>query len=258
MTAKEKPFLRFIPRDTIWHRLVIFLVIPVLVIVILALFADFVIMPWITRHGDEFSLPNVIGMSLTDATEAFGEVGIEIEIAGEESTPDTPEGTVLIQRPAAGSMVKEGRRIKLIISAGQKMVSVPSMVGFSQRQAELKLKEAGLKSGSFNWAVGDSMQFANVLVYSVPSEGSLVPKGIPINLFFSRGSQTSIIFVPHLVGLNLDEAQNVVDSIGLSISKVDFAVNLVLLPNTVMWQSVQPGSKVEIGTSIQLKASVTE
>jgi serine/threonine-protein kinase len=258
MTAKEKPFLWFIPRDTIWHRLVIFLVIPVLAIVILALLADFVIMPWITRHGDEFPLPDVVGMSLTDATEAFAEEGIEIEIAGEEPTPDRPEGTVLTQTPAAGSMVKKGRRIKLIISAGQEMVSVPSMVGFSQRQAELRLKEAGLKSGSFNWAVDDSMQFANVLVYSVPSEGSLVPKGMQINLFFSRGSQTSIIFVPQLVGLNLDEAQNVVDSVGLNISKVDFAVNLVLLPYTVMWQSVQPGSKVEIGTSIQLKASVTD
>ena len=258
MTAKQKPFLWFIPRDTIWHRLVMFLVIPVLVIVILVLLADFVIMPWTTRHGEEFPLPDVVGMSLTDATEVFGEEGIEIEIAGEEPTPDRPEGTVLTQTPAAGSMVKKGRRIKLIISAGQEMVNVPSMVGFSQRQAELRLKEAGLKSGSFNWAVDDSIQFAKVLVYSVPSEGSLVPKGMPINLFFSRGSQTNIIFVPQLVGLNLDEAQYVVDSVGLNISKVDLAVNLVLLPYTVMWQSVQPDAKVEIGSSIQLKASVTD
>jgi len=258
MTTNQKPFLRFIPRDSVWHPLVKFLVIPVIVVIILALLADSVVMPAITRHGMEFPLPNVVGTSITDAGATFEKVGIEIEIAGQEPTPDLPEGTVIAQTPAAGSMVKRGRRVKLMISAGQEMVTVPPMVGFSQRQAGLRLKETGLKTGTFNWAVDDSMQFANVLVYSVPSEGSLVPKGTRINLFFSRGSQTNVIYVPQLVGLNLVEAQYVIDSVGLNIAKVDFAVNLVLLPNTVMWQSVQAGSKVEIGSSIQLKASVTD
>jgi serine/threonine-protein kinase len=197
-------------------------------------------------------------MSITEARAAFEEVGIETEIAAEEPTPDLPEGTVIAQLPSAGSMVKTGRRIKLTISAGQEMVNVPSMVGFSQRQAELRLREAGLKVGTFNWAVDDTMQFANVLVYSVPSEGSLVPKGTSINLYFSRGAQTNVVFVPQLVGLNFDEAQSIVDSIGLTLSKIDYAVNFVLLPNTVMWQSPQPGSKAEIGSSIRLKVSVTD
>jgi serine/threonine-protein kinase len=258
MAAKEKPFLRFIPRESLWHPLVKFLAIPVTTVIAVALMADMVIMPEITRHGEEFPLPDVTGMSITDARTAFAGVGIGIEIAGEEPTPDLPEGTVLAQTPSSGSMVKKGRRVKLIISAGQEMVSVPAMVGFSQRQAELRLREAGLKTGTFNWAVDDSMQFANVLVYSVPSEGSLVPKGTRINLFFSRGAQANVVFVPQLLGLNLDDAQYVADSVGLNISKIDFAVNLVLLPNTVMWQSAPPGSKVEIGSPIELKVSVTD
>ncbi len=256
--ATDRLFLRFIPRDSIWHPLTRFLVIPVVAIIALFALTDLVIMPHITRHGDEFPLPDVVGMSITDARAVFEMKNIKAEIAGEEPTPDLPEGTVIAQTPSQGSMVKEGRRVKLIISAGQEMVYVPSMVGYSQRQAKLRLREVGLRIGAFDWAVDDSMQFANVLVYSVPSEGSRVPKGTPINLFFSRGSQTDIIYVPELVGLNLDEAQYVVDSLGLYVSKVDYAVNFVLLPNTVMWQSIPAGSKAEIGSSIDLKVSVTD
>lgn len=258
MTAKDNRFLGFIPRDSIWHPVVKFLAIPLIALALIALLADTIIMPVITRHGDEFPLPNVVGRSLTEAKEIFDKHEIEVVIAGREPTPDLPEGTVIIQAPGANSMVKEGRRVKLVISAGQEMAIVPEMVGYSQRQAELKLREAGLKVGTFNWAVDDSMQFANVLVYSVPSEGSRVPKGTRVNLFFSRGSQTNIVFVPKFTGLNLDEAMTLADSVGLYIEKVDYMVNLVLLPNTVMWQSIPPDSKAEIGSSINLKVSVTD
>ena len=257
MATKDKPFLKIIPRGSILYILVKFLLIPLIALVVLFFLADSVIMPKIVRHGEEFPLPNVVGMSMTDAVAMFNEVGVELEIAGEEQSPDLPEGTVITQTPTAGSMVKKGRRIKTIISAGRKMVTVPDMIGFSQRQTELKLNEAGLKIGSFNWTSSDSLP-VNVLVYSVPSAGSIAPKGTPVNLYFNRGAQTNVVFVPQLVGMSLDEAKYVIDSLGLNISKVDYAVNAELLPNTVIWQSQRPGTKLEYGLSIQLKVSITD
>ncbi len=257
MASQDKPFLRFIPRGGILYPLVKFCLIPLLALALLALLTDFLIMPFITRHGQEFPIPNIVGVSLTEATEMLADIGAVVEIAGEEPSPDLPEGTVMVQTPLAGSMAKKGRRVKVIISAGREMVEVPGMVGFSQRQSELKLREAGLKVGDFNWASNDSLP-VNVLVFSVPSAGSLVLKDTPINLYFNRGSQDNVVFVPQLVGMLLNEAEQIVDSLGLLISKVDYAANAFLLPNTVLWQSLRAGSKTETGSYIQLKVSMTD
>ena len=257
MASREKHFLRFIPRNGILYPLVKFCMIPLLALAVLVLLTDFLVMPFVTRHGQEFQIPNIVGVSLTEATDMLAEVGAVVEIAGEEPSPDLPEGTVMVQTPFAGSMAKKGRRVKVIISAGREMVEVPGIVGFSQRQSELKLREAGLKVGTFNWASNDSLP-VNVLVFSVPSAGSLVLRDTPINLFFNRGSQGNVVFVPQFVGMLLDEAEQIADSLGLLISKVDYATNAFLLPNTVLWQSQRAGSKTETGSYIQLKVSVTD
>ena len=227
-------------------------------IIIIAFFVmDIFVMPSITRHGEEFPLPDIRGMSLTDAVDTLKSLGIELQIAGEEPVPDMPEGRIVSQNPLAGSMVKVERRVKVVVSAGEQMVEVPELVGFSQRQTELKLREAGLAVGTFNWARSDSLP-VNVVVYTVPSGGSLVPEGTTVNLYFNQGTQSDVIFVPQFVGMNLDDAEYIADSLGLILGRVDRTVSDELLPNTIMWQSERAGSKVTIGTEINLRVSVTD
>jgi len=258
MTDSDKrKMLGFIPDNTLLKVLIKYLLIPLFAVVVLFLLFDNFLMPWITRHGDEFELPDVMGQTLTDAMTIMDSVGVEIFIAGEEPSPELPEGTIMNQVPPGGSKVKRGRRVKVVISAGRRMVTVPELIGFTQRQSELKLREAGLVAGTFNWAENDSLP-VNVIVYTVPSAGSLLPKDDSVHLFFNRGAQTNIVFVPELTGKNLNDAEGIADSIGLIIDKVDYTVNADFLPNTVLWQSQRPGTKVEIGSSIQLKVSVTD
>jgi beta-lactam-binding protein with PASTA domain len=250
-------FLKFIPRKSLWFPLTVYLAFPVFCLFVLFFIADLLIMPAITRHSSEKPLPSVVGMSLTEARETLDEVGAQLEIAGEEPSPTLPEGTVMTQSPRGGSMVKSGRRVKVITSAGREMAVVPNLVGFSQRQCNLKLREAGLEIGGTGWAASDSLPI-NVLVYSIPAAGSTVPKSTEVNLFFNRGSQSTIVTVPQLVGMNLYDAEKTVDSLGLNIAGVDYAVKSDLLPNTVIWQSVNEGTKVELGSALDLKVSVTD
>jgi hypothetical protein len=134
MTGSKRKFLGFVPRDSIWHPLIKYLVIPIIALIVVFLLVDRVVMPGITRHGSEFPLPSVVGLSFTEAMDTLDQYGVDIYIAGEESSPDIPDGTVMVQTPLPGSMVKTGRRVKVIISSGRELVEVPYMVGFSQRR----------------------------------------------------------------------------------------------------------------------------
>ncbi len=257
MTENGTKFLKVVRRDTVWYPTVKYFAIPLIAFAVVVLFFDNIVMPITTRQGNEFKLPSVVGLSLTEAISTLKRAGCTLDIAGEEPDPGIPEGTIKRQTPFAGSRVKRGRLVKVVISAGRMMVNVPGMVGFSQRQSELKLKQAGLSVGTINWTSNDTLP-VGVMVYSVPSAGSVVPKDTPVNLYFNQGAQATVAFVPNFVGLNVDDARHAADSLGLAIESIEYAVNANLLPNTVFWQSLDEGTKVESGAAITLRVSVTD
>ncbi|MBD3219326.1 MAG: PASTA domain-containing protein, partial [candidate division Zixibacteria bacterium] len=148
--------------------------------IVLFLLFDNVIMPAYTRHGTEYPLPDIVNKSFDEAETIAKRYDFEIVIQGRQASPGIAEGTVLSQVPAAGTQIKENRKVKVIISAGEQMVEVPELVRYSVRQAELKLPEFGLKVRNYYWTETDTLA-SDVVAYTVPPSGSLVPRGAGID-----------------------------------------------------------------------------
>jgi beta-lactam-binding protein with PASTA domain len=218
-----------------------------ILLVIFMLF-DRVFMPAYTRHGTEFPLPNLVNKSYDDALAIAERYDFEIVVRGEQPSPTIPEGTILSQVPSAGTQIKENRNVKVIISAGEQMVEVPTLTRLSVRQAELELPEYGLKISNYYWTESDSLA-RDVVAYTVPPSGSLVPKGSGIDLYINRGKQTSEGYMPKLVGKPLDEALSMLDSLGFPKPRVEYVTNPLLLPQIVTYQHPAAGSKTVIDST---------
>jgi len=121
----------YLPVKSYRRRITSFLVVPFLILLLVFIFIDSVVMPMVTRLGSEFELPSVVGYEINGATEMLQLIDLKIDVTSEEYHADKPTGTVLSQYPAAGTMVKSGRTIKVVSSVGQKSVSVPPLAGFS-------------------------------------------------------------------------------------------------------------------------------
>ena len=67
------------------------------------LFMDSVVMPLFVRKGEEFPLPDVTSLPITDARKTVEALGLELEIIGSEHSPARLEGTVLSQEPPGNS-----------------------------------------------------------------------------------------------------------------------------------------------------------
>jgi beta-lactam-binding protein with PASTA domain len=114
-------------------------------LIILVFIMDWVIMPIYTHHGAEKELPDVTEKPYRDAENILISSGFRV---GEiEFTHDAtyPESTVVAQSPLPYYFVKKGRRISLTMSAGDRMVIVPRVIGRFERDAMFLLKQAGLK-----------------------------------------------------------------------------------------------------------------
>lgn len=216
-----------------------------------------IIMPIVTRHGNEFSLPNVVGMTIVEAEPVLMEAELILQITSEEYHPDKPTGTILTQFPTGGTLVKAGRTIKVVTSLGQKAVEVPELRGFSVRQARLNLEAAGFVLGNIEWTSTDSLP-EKVIVFSYPSAGTKIPYGSEVNLMVNQGPYQRTVFVPRLIGLSLEEATERLEEKGLKVGLVTRIINENYLPETVLEQSDDAGMELMPGEEVDVVVSSTD
>ncbi|MBN2225754.1 MAG: PASTA domain-containing protein [candidate division Zixibacteria bacterium] len=248
---------RYFPKRSIPRRAIQFVIIPIAFLFVLYVVTDSIVMPIVTRHGSEFELPTVVDYQKQDAEYLLDKSGLRLEVTSEEYHPDKPENTVLSQYPPAGTKVKSGRIIKVVTSFGQKMVAIPPLAGFSVRQAKLNIEATGLILGDIAWTFSDSLP-ERVVVFSYPPTGAEIPIGSQVNLMVNRGRLSGIVFMPRLVGRSFEEADSLMEQLGLKIGLVTEVRNENYLPGTVLEQSVEEATELEVGEEIDLIVSTTE
>ena len=82
------PWREWINPATLWGRLALWSGIVLAALLILYFIMNNIVMPSITRHGDEFSLPSIVGMTVAEAEPILLEAELYLEVTSEEYHPD--------------------------------------------------------------------------------------------------------------------------------------------------------------------------
>ncbi len=241
------------PRKTTWVKTILAIVCLFVFFVLI----NNVVMPIVTRHGREFPLLAIVGMTVDQAKPILKETGLALTVTSQEYHPDKPTGTILSQFPVGGTMVKSGRAIRVVTSLGQKAVPVPDVRGFSIRQARLDLEAAGFTLGDIQWTFTDSLP-EKVVVFTFPKVGTMIPYGSPVNLLVNRSADQVVVAVPKVIGLSLEEATKLLEEKGLKVGNITLVIDENYLPETVMEQSETEGTELLQGEAVDLVVSSTE
>jgi serine/threonine-protein kinase len=163
------------------------------------LVVNLVLMPSFTRQGAEVPVPELTGLSELQAERALAEDGLKLSKTSEQWSPDVPRGFVMSQDPPAGSTVKLGRRISVIVSLGAQGTSVPVVAGEAMRQAQIVIEAAGLRVGRIGHAFSEEAGREVVLASDPPGE-TLVDQETVVNLLVSLGPPPRSYVLPDLRG----------------------------------------------------------
>lgn len=130
--------------------------------------------------------PDMYGLSYEEAAQRLQERGFGTIMA--VKTPSSlPVGTVLAQKPAAGSTFTPGQSMELSISGGSTMV--PDMLGRTGEEAAALLADNSLVPGTPIYVeTPDSSQVGMVLAQT-PASGTLAVLGAPVTLSIGVESQ---------------------------------------------------------------------
>ena len=227
-----------------------------------------------TNHGDTISVPNLIGMELSEVEEFLADRDLRYEVLFDSSYSSMhPPFTVLQQNPSENDKVKENRKIYLTLNSSvPPKIKMPNIINGSVKNAQLILKSYDLKLGEIKY-VPDMAMNAVLKIYvngDSISQNDLVEKGSIIDLDVGDGLGNQMFDAPDLIGLDLEEARFTIIGSGLKMGKIIYEdsgfVQLKTFndkgeevyektkvnPGKVFSQSPKNSTKVKIGRKMNL------
>jgi beta-lactam-binding protein with PASTA domain len=210
-----------------------------------------------TRHSQSLTLPNLKGLSFDEVQKILTQKKLRYIITDTAFIDNMPKGSVVEQNPSPNTKVKEGRYVYITINSNSSVgVQMPNLINSSLRFAETVLLGVGLKLGNIIYrpdvaqgAVLDQL-FKNQSI----QPNVKIPKGASIDLVVGDGMGSSMVPIPDLTNLTLNEARGVIESSMLQIGSIVYEGKKDSLNATIKRQSppFMEGQTIKSGQQIDL------
>lgn len=193
-------------------------------------------------------VPDVTGMTYDRANDELAKQDLlsqRVDVAD----ADVAVGNVVRTDPTAGASVSPQQEVRVYVSKGQQMSTMPPLAGLGQDAAKTALQEAGLVLGTIT-ENNDPELAAGTVISADQTEGSQVATGTTVNLIVASGRVT----VVDVKGYTVDGATSYLEGLSLTVTTQGDATCQPTASATVASQSPGPG-EVPIHSTILLVCS---
>ena len=197
----------------------------------------------------QVTVPQLRALRADSAVAQLARLTLRGRITDTTRDPLIPAGAIVWQSPAPETILPEGAMVRLAVSSGPPLVTVPDVSQFDLELARDVLQAAGLKLGVVDTIHGGE-DFGAVLT-ETPSAGSTVQLGMLIDVSISSGP--AAVRVPDLSGLPLGVARDRLVALGLRAGTLTQRAEGKI--GTVLGQSPGAGEMMTRGSAVNLTIS---
>lgn len=193
------------------------IVLGALAMLVVALLSAFITMR-LAIHGREVKVPNLTGLTLTEASQQTRSRGLVLNLENRFYSPNTPPGRVLAQSPAPGVTVRRQWVVRVTESLGAQQVAIPDVLGQSERTASINIRRLGLELGAVAHIAAPGPP--GVVIGQTPAPNATGVDRPRVSLLLSEpeGAESpQAIVMPSLAGLTLAGAAARAAAAGLRI-----------------------------------------
>ncbi len=171
------------------------------------------------------TVPDIKGRSLSSALDLVSQANLGLRKEGAEFNDSVPIASVLRQDPPAGTVVREGKVIRVVVSQGGETVLSPSVVGLPLRNAEMLLRQSQLLLGEVTESYSLRVEKGMVLAQDPKGEAS-VERGSLVQLSVSGGPPPAgVTLMPDFLRKNATEARAWATANGVALSETKDATS---------------------------------
>ncbi len=202
----------------------------------------------------EVKVPNIINLSQDKAEETLKAKQLILEVEAESFDSLVPKGYIISQVPEKDRLVKINRRIKVILSKGPELLSVPDLTEMDIREAQVKLQAMALDVGEREYIETDAYTPGKI-IGQFPLPNDEVERGTKINLQISKAPLTQTFKMPSLIDTTLYEAKLILSRNNLELGEIFTEYNSYLPESYVLDHNPPPEAEVIEGSIVDLTIS---
>lgn len=170
-------------------------------------------------HVREVRVPDLRNKTPAEASRIAEEDGLAAQVDSNYYSPTVPEGRVLSQIPAGGTLVRRGWEVRLALSLGPQRVTIPQVVGQSDRAAAITIAERGLQLSATDNVQLPGVDAGQVIAQNPPANATDIsaPK---ISLLVAQAPSPQAFVMPSFIGQPLGSVTITLQNAGFLVGKV--------------------------------------
>ena len=193
----------------------------------------------------ETTVPDLKGLSETDARANAAAAHIALLIAAREPVPDAKAGTVVRQSAPAGQRVPHEYSMSVVLA--EEVPKVPSLSGLKEAEAKQRLEQHGYQA-EVATVPNETVQ-QGLVIEQTPKADTALAKGGVVKVQISGGKD--VVEVPKVVGSPIAQAQATLEKLSLKpivrwISLGETPAYVVLSQKPAAAEKVKPGTEVTL------------
>ena len=197
----------------------------------------------------DVQIPDLVGMSLEEAEKVAKDSKLNVEVESEEFNEEVPAGYIISQDPSFidNYKIKEKTTIKVVVSKGAEIVTVPKVAGMTKEEAIEALEALNLNVEVVE-ETSDKIE-EGIVIKQDPEEKKEVSSGTTVTITVSIGTGIEQVSVPSVIGKTESEAKKILTGAKLKVT-TEYSEDSTKDNETVIKQSVESGKIVDEGTSV--------
>ena len=194
--------------------------------------------------GRELLAPDLTGKSLLSAVQQLQDhrVGLLLELM--QPHESVPQGHIIRQFPPPGARIKAGTPMRVVVSSGQPLITVPDLRGENRITAGIRLHELGLEVGTIAM-LPDIRASGGTILQTDPPGGAGVLQGSAVNLMISSSQPATRPTMPSLYGLTPTQARELLAQYGLVLARASPAYGDGVLAGQIHNQDPPAGNEID-------------
>jgi serine/threonine-protein kinase len=200
-------------------------------------------------QGREVSMPNLVGKSSGEAQAILQGRGLQLKVV-DRVYSDLPLNAVARQSPPEGERMKSSQNAHVVLSLGPPTINTPSLAGESLRVARIQLLQVGLQLGEVT-SISAPASMSDTILQQSPKPGTRA--GSPrVDLLVAQETPQPAYVMPWLVGMQLPDADRLLSSSGIKLSKTTYVPSAQWPKGAITEQTPAPGTKITSDSSIEM------
>ena len=200
-------------------------------------------------------VPELLGMSITEATKALKEADLKIVLARTyEYSDEYATGLVCRQQYDKGTVVDKGSTIKVYLSLGSDKFEINGKLYVNGNVSILKYYLRSFKDIDVEYVGEYSEEYAKDMVLRMEPDKGYLQAGDSLKVYISLGPE--YIDVPNLYGMTKQQAIAKIEQAGFSVGTISEVNSDNTEAGQVCGQSLDPGTSQKSGTEIAFSISL--